>query len=117
MPSTTSQYYSTFHSLFKRENTSTETKTKLDHISSIWDDDKILRLDEKNLQWLWCNTIFQGINDTKALAHVLGKKGVNIKSCYVPKEKAHIKIYQELQHCKQTRKGILIDYSEITKHP
>ena len=52
-----------------------------------------------------------GINATKALAHVLGKKGMDIKSCYIPKDKSHITRYQELQHYKQTRKGVLLDYS------
>ena len=46
---------------------------------------------------------------------LLGKKGIHIKSCYVPKEKSHITIYQELHHFKQTRKGALLDYSENTK--
>ena len=115
MPSTTSQYYSTFNSIFNKEKTSKETETKLDYISYIWDNDKILRLDEKNLQCLWYNTIFQVINDTKDIAHVLGKKGVHIKSCYVPKDKSHITIYQELHNYKHTRKGVLIDYSENNK--
>ena len=72
-------------------------------------------LDEKNWQCLWYNKSFQGINDTKDLAHVLRKKGMHIKSCYVPKEKAHIKRYQELQHFKHTRKGVILDYSEDIK--
>ena len=55
---------------------------KLDFISSILDDGCIQSLDENNLQCLWCNKSFQGINYTKALAHVLGKKGMPIKSCY-----------------------------------
>ena len=78
MSSTTSQSSSTFNSFFNKEKTSAETKTKLDFISFIWDDGHILRLDKKNWQYLWCNTSFQGINDTKALAHILGKKGMNI---------------------------------------
>ena len=41
-----------------------------------------------------------------------GKKGMHIKSCYVAKDKAHTTRYQELQHYKQTRKGVLLDYSE-----
>ena len=98
MSYTTSQYYSTFHSFFNKEKTSAETETKIDFISSIWDDNHILRLDEKNWQCLWCTKSFQGINDTKALDHVLGKKGMHIKSCYVPKDKTHITRYQELQH-------------------
>ena len=69
----------------------------------------------KNWQCLWCNQSYQEINSTKAVAHVLSIKGIHIKSCYVAKEKAHITRYQELQHCKQTRKGVIIDYSVMTK--
>ena len=111
MLSPTSQSSPAFHSFFNKENTSTETATKLDFISAIWDDDHIKRLDEKNWKCLWCNQSFQGINATKALVHVLGKKDIHIKSCYVAKEKAHTTRYQELQHYKQTRKGGLLDYS------
>ena len=109
MSDTTSQSSSKFHSFFNKEKTSAETEAKLDFILSIWDDDHILRLDEKKWQCLWLNTIFQGINATKALANVLGKKGMHIKSCYVPKEKSHITRYQELQHYKQTQKVLLLD--------
>ena len=89
MSSTTRQSSPAFNSFFNKEKTSTENATKLDFISSIWDDDRIRRLDEKNWQWLWCNQTFQGINSTKALAHVLGKKGMHIKTCYVAKDKSH----------------------------
>ena len=85
MSFTTSQSSPEFHSFFNMEKTSAETATKLNLISSIWDDDYIWRLDEKNWQCLWCDQTFQGINATKALAHVLGKKGMHIKSCYVAK--------------------------------
>ena len=47
MLSTTSQSSSTLSLFFNKENTSVETETKLDFISSIWDDDHILRLVEK----------------------------------------------------------------------
>ena len=47
----------------------------------------------KNWQCLWCNQSFQGINATKALDHVLGEKGMHIKSCYVDKHKSHTKGY------------------------
>ena len=53
-----------------------------------------MRLDKKNCQCLWCTKVFQGINATEALAHVLGKKGMRNKSCYVAMDKAHITIYQ-----------------------
>ena len=89
MSSPTSQYSPAFHSFFNKEKTSAETVTKIDFISSIWDDNYIRRIDEKNWQCLWYNQCFQGINATKALAHVLGKKGMHIKSCYVSKEKSH----------------------------
>ena len=72
------------------EKTCEETETKLYFISYIWDEDRIMRLDKKNCQCLWCNKSIQGINATKSLSHVLGKKGMNIKSVYVPKDKYHI---------------------------
>ena len=43
-----SQSLKKYHSLFNDENTCAETETKLDFISSIWDDDQILRFDENN---------------------------------------------------------------------
>ena len=57
------------------------------------------------------------INDTKAIARVLGNKVLHIKTCCVPKVKSHITRYQELQHYKQTRKGVLLGYSENIKAP
>ena len=102
MLSTTSQSSSTFHSFFNEKNTSAETETEFDFISSIWDDDHIPSINEKKWQCLWCNTSFQGVNYTKALAHVLRKNGMHIKDFYVPKDKAHITRYQELQNFKQT---------------
>ena len=101
MSSPTSQYSTAFHLFFNKENTSAETATKIDFISSKWDDDHIRRLDDKNWHCLWCNQNFQGINATKALYHVLEKKGMHMKSCYVAKYKAHTTRYQELQYYKQ----------------
>ena len=112
MSSRTSQYSPALHSFFNKEKTNAETATKLDIISSIWDDDHIRRLDEKNWQCLWRNQTFQGINATKSLDHVLGKKGMHIKSCYVAKDKARTTRYQELHNYKQARKGVLHNYSE-----
>ena len=66
---------------------------KLIFISFILDDDRIQRLDENNWQCLWCNEKFQGNNASKDLAHVLGKRGMNIKSCYASMEKYHITRY------------------------
>ena len=47
MSSPTSQSSPAFNSFLNKEKTSAETATKLDLISSIWDDDHIRRLDEK----------------------------------------------------------------------
>ena len=47
MSSTTNQSSLSFNSFFNKEKTSAETETKLDFVSSIWDDDQILRLDKK----------------------------------------------------------------------
>ena len=40
---------------------------------------------------------------------------MNIKSCYVAKEKAHITRYQKHQHYKHTWKGVLLEYLENIK--
>ena len=86
--SSPSQSSSKFNSLFNNENICAETETKLYFISSIWDDDQIIRLDENNWQCLWCDTSFQEINDTKALHRVLGKKSFSIidflETCITP---------------------------------
>ena len=38
-----------------------------------------------------------------------------IRICYVPKDKAHIKIYQEFHNFKQAWKGVIHEYSENIK--
>ena len=55
-----------------------------------------MSLGENNWQYLWCTKLFQGINATKDLAHLLGKNGMQIKIYYVTKDKAHTTRYQEL---------------------
>ena len=57
------------------------------------------------------NNIFQEIIATKALDHVLGKKGMNIKSCYSDMYKSHLTIYQEIQNFKYANKGVINGYS------
>ena len=80
----TSQYLSSFHSLFNNEKACAEKETKLDFISSIWDDDHIQMFDENKWQCLWCNKIFQGINATEALARVLKKRVCILKTFTQP---------------------------------
>ena len=115
MSSSKSQSLSKYHVLFNNEKSCAETETKLYFILYIWDYDHIMRLDENNLQYLWCTKKFQGINATKALDHVLGKKGMYINICYESMGKYHITRYQDLQNFKQDRKGVLRDNSENIK--
>ena len=51
----TSQSLSKFHSLFNNEKACAEKEGKIDFISSIWDDDRIQRIDENNWKWLGCS--------------------------------------------------------------
>ena len=74
-----SQSVSKYHSLFNTKKTCAETG-KIGSISSIWDDDHILRLDENNWQCLWCNTSSQGHHATKALVNLISKEDMYIRS-------------------------------------
>ena len=76
MSASTSQSLSKFYSLFNNEKSYIEKETKLDFISSIWDDYCIQRLDDNNWQCLWHNESYQGINATNALTHVLEKRAL-----------------------------------------
>ena len=48
MSSSANQSSSKFHWFLNKEKTRTEIETNLDFISSIWGDDHIMSLDEKN---------------------------------------------------------------------
>ena len=115
MLSSASPSFSKFHPFFNKEKIGAETETKPDFISSIWDDDQILRIDENKWKWLWCTKLSQGNNAAKALDCALGKKVMYNNRCYDSKEKAHITRYQKLQHFKQFQKDIILDYSENMK--
>ena len=98
------------HTLFNKKEASTETKTKLDFLSSIWDDDRIERLDVNKWNCIWWDNTFQGINATGDLAHVLGTMGTHINSCFTAIEKYHPTRYQQLQNFKYVKKGVIKDY-------
>ena len=116
MSSPISQSSPAFHSFFNKKNTSTETATKLDFISSLWDDDHVWRRDIKNWQCLWCNQCFQGISATKALANVLGKKGIHIKSCCVAKEKLTQQDTKNISNTNRLRRVFFLIIQNILKH-
>ena len=79
-------------------------------ISSIWEDDGIERLE--NIKWkcLWCGMTFQGTNDTTALAHVLGTRGMYINSCHDDIDKYHLSRYKYLHNYKAARKSVINDH-------
>ena len=65
--------------------------------------------------FFWCNDILQGMNDTKALTHVMKKKGMRIKSCYSAIGRYTLTRYQEIKYYKAARKCFIQDYSENIK--
>ena len=52
------------------------------------------------------------MNATKALACVIGTKGMHIKRCTALIDKAYLSRYKELQKIKAAKKGLLNDYSQ-----
>ena len=81
-------------------------------MKSIWEDDQIEKLEDNQWKCLWCDITFQGINVTKALAHVIGTKSMHIKRCTDSIDQAHIPRYKEFHQIKATKKGLLNDYSQ-----
>ena len=62
------------HLLFGRKQSNSNNIAVLTSIKSIWDDDHIEKLEYNQRKCLWCDFKFQGINTTKALAHVIETK-------------------------------------------
>ena len=54
----------------------------LDFIYSLWEDDRIEKLDNYHRMCVWCNITFQGINSTKAMDLVLRIRGMHINICF-----------------------------------
>ena len=59
-------------------------------ILSIWEYDRIERLGNNQCKRLWCNFIFQGIDSTKSLDHVIRTKSMHIKRFRASTYKAHL---------------------------
>ena len=96
------------HLLFGRKPLNSDNIAVLTSIKLIWDDDHIEKLEDNQWKCLWCNFTFQGINATKALAHVIGTKCMHIKRCTASIDQAHISRYKELQQIKVAKKGLLM---------
>ena len=103
---------SKYHPLFGRKPLSSKNIAVLTSIKSIWDDEHIEKLEDNKWKCLWCDFKFQGVNATKALAHVIGTKCMHIKRCTASIDKAHISRYKELQKIKAAKKGLLNDHSQ-----
>ena len=103
---------SKYHLLFGRKSSNSKKIAVLTSIKSIWDDDHIENLEENQWKCLLCDFTFQGINATKALAHVNVTKCMHIKRCIALIDQAHISRYKELQQIKSAKKGLLNDYSQ-----
>ena len=103
---------SRYHLLFGRKPSNSGNIAVLISIKSICEDDHIEKLEYDQWKCLWCDVIFQGINTTKALAHVIGTKSMHIKRCTASIDQAHLSIYKELQQIKATKKGLLKNYSQ-----
>ena len=103
---------SKYHLLFGRKSSNSGNIAVLNSIKSIWEGDHIEKLEDNQWNCLWCDFTFQGINTTKALAHVIGTKSMHIKRCTDSIDQAHLSRYKELQQIKAANKGLLKDYSQ-----
>ena len=103
---------SKYHLLLSRKPSNSGNIVVISSISSIWEDKHIEKLEDNQWKCLWCDVKFQGINATKALAHVIGTKSMHIKRCTASIDQAHISRYKELQQIKAAKKGLLNDYSQ-----
>ena len=103
---------SKYHLLFGRKSTNSDNIAVLTSIKLIWYDDQIEKLEDNQWKCLWCYFTFQGINATKALAHVIGTKCMHIKRCTASIYQSHISRYKELQQIKAAKKGLLNYYSQ-----
>ena len=72
---------SEYHLLFGHKPSNSGNTAVLSSIKSIWEDKHIEKIEDKQWKCLWCDVTFQGINATKALAHVIGTKIMHIKRC------------------------------------
>ena len=72
---------------------------------------------KKNWQCLWCNQKFQGIKATKALSHILGKKGMYIKSFMLLKTKLTQQDTKNFSIKNILRRVFLLIILKILEHP
>ena len=105
---------SKYHILFICKQSNSGNIAVLSSISSIWEDEHIEKLEDKQWKCLWCDVKFQGINVTTYLAHVIGTTSMHIKRCTASIDQHYLSKYKELQQIKSAKKGLLNDYSQKT---
>ena len=81
---------SKYHLLFGRKPLNSGNIAVLTSIKSICEDDQIENLKDNQWKCLLCDVTFQGINATKALAHVIGTKSMHINQCIDSIYQAHL---------------------------
>ena len=100
---------SKYNHLLSRKPSHIGNTEVLSSISYLWEYDQIKRLENNQWKCLWCNVIFQSINATNALDHIIGKK-MHIKICQYSIYQYNLSIYKVLQHTKASKKGLINDY-------
>ena len=85
----------TYH-MFHESDLYPRTEVMLNFISSIWEDDRIEKLENNQWNCFWFVIPFREINDTKALDGVIGIRGMHIKSYNDAIDKSNISIYKDL---------------------
>ena len=103
---------SKYHPLFSRKPSNSGNIVVLSSISSIREYEHIERLEDNQWKCLWCDVKFQGNNETKSLAHVIGTKSMQINRCTASIDRSYLSRYKELQKIKSAKKGLLNDYSQ-----
>ena len=101
---------SKYHHIFSQKPWHIVNIEVLGYISSIWKDDRTEKLENNQWKCLWRNVKFQGINATKAIAHVIGTKFMHINRFRASTDQACLSIYKDLQLIKSVKKGLLNDY-------
>ena len=88
--------HSKYNLLFNRKPLNSGNIAVLSSISSIWEDEYLEKLEDNQWKCLWYDIKFQGINETKALAHVIRTKSMHIKRCTASIDQAYFSRYKEL---------------------
>ena len=58
------------------------------------------KINDNRWKYLWCGVTFQGINASKALAHVLGVRSVYVKILNEAIDKSYLSRYKDIQNYK-----------------